>query len=130
MRPVKRSLKLLENPGDSLTETEHVEQTRQVGSVGHRHTTIQSKNRSLTIESNFCGKIVRQCLQKKTGSHVVSKYRNGTFIPRDIKIPMCFQGAILSLYNTCYNHGCQRTPYAKLPKIRLPHSSSITPCYY
>ena len=31
MRPVKRSLKLLENPGDNLTETEHVEQTRQVG---------------------------------------------------------------------------------------------------
>ena len=30
MRPVKRSLKLLENPGDNLTETEHVEQTRQV----------------------------------------------------------------------------------------------------
>lgn len=29
MRPVKRSLKLLENPGDTLTESEHVEQTRQ-----------------------------------------------------------------------------------------------------
>lgn len=34
MRPVKRSLKLLENPGDNLTETEHVEQTRQVGHLG------------------------------------------------------------------------------------------------
>ena len=30
MRPVKRSLKLLENPGSTLTESQHVEQTRQV----------------------------------------------------------------------------------------------------
>ena len=56
MRPVKRSLKLLENPGDSLTETEHVEQTRQVGSVGHRHTTIQSKTEVQPLSPTFAGK--------------------------------------------------------------------------